>query len=55
MILNSFYSSSAPNAGVSVDVDTFSQYYLVAMAMSLDKLGKKLQINHLHVMLFHMV
>jgi len=26
---------------VSVDVDTFSQYYLVAMATSLDKLEKK--------------
>jgi len=26
---------------VSVDVDTFLQYYLVAMAMFLDKLGKK--------------
>ena len=26
---------------VSVDVDTFSQYYLVAMATSLDKLGEK--------------
>ena len=31
---------------VSVDVDTFSQYYLVAMATSLDKLEKKLQIHH---------
>jgi len=26
---------------LSVDVDTFSQYYLVAMATSLDKLEKK--------------
>ena len=41
---------------VSVDVDTFLQYYLVAMATSLDKVEqKKLQIHHLHVMPFHMV
>ena len=31
---------------VSVDVDTFSQYYLVAMATSNDKLERKIQIHH---------
>jgi len=40
---------------VSVDVDTFSQHYLVTMATSLDKLGKKLQIHHPHITFFHMV
>jgi len=40
---------------VSVNVDTLSQNYLVAMATSLDKLEKKLQLDHLHIMHFHMV
>jgi len=40
---------------VSVDIDTFSQYYLVAMATSLEKLEKGVQIHHLHVERFHIV
>ena len=34
---------------------TFSQYYLVGMATSLDKLDNKVHIHHLHVKRFHMV
>jgi len=39
----------------SISLPSFWQYYLVAMAMSLDKLEQKLQIHHLHVMRFDMV
>jgi len=44
-----------PMQVVSVNVDTFSQYYLVAMTTSLDKLENKLQIRHPHIKRFHMV
>jgi len=46
---SSFYSSSAPNAGGVSQRWYIFAYYLVAMAMSLDKLEKKLQIHHLHI------
>jgi len=36
-------------------VPSLWQHYLVAMAMSLNKLENKVQIHHLHVRCFHMV
>ena len=47
-------SERAKNA-CSISFPVLRQNYLVAMAMSLDKLENKVQIHHLYVKLFHMV
>ena len=48
------YGERAKNAR-SISLPLLRQHYLVAMAMSLDKLETKVQIHHLHVKRFHMV
>ena len=52
-MLNLAQSGERAKNACSISLPSFWQHYMVAMTMFLDKLEKKLQIHHPHVMRFH--